>query len=329
MPALDVAKKSAVWWHSVMNIETIDRIDLRTLLCFERVSALGSFAAAGRQLQMPRAAVSRLIQQLEEQVGVKLFHRTTRSVALTDEGQALVDTALPSLQYLRSALLEATATSTEHRGTVSFSVSQAFGRRFVLPALPSFTRQFPAIRLDMSVTDDLDNLVAEGLDFAIRIGELPDSSMVTRKLAELDVVLAVPSKLLTAGTPAVSLDDLDKLPLIAFRIPGTKGLYRWHFERDGQVVTKLPDDAQYTTDSIEDLAQLVCDGAGAAPLPRYLIADQLAEGQIVIGMPDYALPSVPLQLCFPTAGKRPARVDALAEHLTGAIRRGICGIQSS
>ena len=304
-----------------MNIETIDWIDLRTLLCFERVAVLGSFAEAGRQLQMPRAAISRLIQQLEDQVGVKLFQRTTRSVALTDEGQALVEAAVPALLNLRSALLETNSTGSGHRGTVSFSVSPTFGRRFVLPALPGFTQQFPGIRLNMSVADDLDNLVAEGLDFAIRIGELPDSSMVTRKLADIEVVLAVPVGLLKAEKPPTSLDALDQFPQIAFRVPGTQSLYRWHFERRGQVVSMVPNEARYTTDSIEDVAQLVCDGVGIAPLPRYLVEEQLAQGRLIRGLPDYELPSVPLQMCFPTAGKRPARVDALADYLSGVIKR--------
>ncbi len=304
-----------------MNIETIDRIELRTLLCFERVAILGSFAAAGRQLQMPRAAVSRLIQQLEDHVGAKVFHRTTRSVALTEEGQALVDKALPALRDLRSALLETTSTRNEHRGTVRFSVSQAFGRRFVLPALPEFSRLFPDIRLDISVADDLDDLVVEALDFAIRIGEMPDSSIVTCKLADIEVVFAIPSVLRGAGQKPTSLNDLDKLPKIAFRIPGTQGFYRWDFERDGQVHSKVPDQARYVTDSIEEVAQLVLDGVGVAPLPRYLIEDEIADGRVTLGLPDYTLPSVPLQICFPAAGKRPARVDALANHLTQHIKR--------
>ena len=306
-----------------MKFETIDRIDLRTLMCFERVAVLGSFTAAGQQLQMPRAAVSRLIQKLEEQVGTKLFQRTTRSVSLTNEGEALVEAALPALSHLRTALLETTTTKTEYRGRVNFSVSQAFGQRFVLPALPDFIETYPQIRLDMSVADDLDDLVSEGLDFAIRIGELPDSSMVTRKLADIDVILAVPTALLTVGEPPGTLAELEALPLVGFRIPGTQSLYPWHFERAGQVLTKTPKDAHLITDSIEDVAQLVKSGAGVAPLPRYLVADELEQGTVAVGLPEYTLPSIPLQLCFPGRGQRPARVEALVEHLTRHIQAAL------
>lgn len=304
-----------------MKFETIDRIDLRTLLCFERVAVLGSFSAASRQLQMPRAAVSRLVQKLEGQVGTKLFQRTTRNVSMTEEGQALLNDAMPSLATLRTALLEATTTNNEVRGTVRFSVSQAFGRRFVLPALPSFLDRFPHIRLDMSVADDLDDLVTEGLDFAIRIGALPDSSLVTHKVAEIDVVLAMSASLVQGAEGPVTLDQLERLPQIGFRIPGTFNLYRWHFEKDGQVHTHTPTEAQLVTDSIEDIAQLVVAGAGIAPVPRYLVQDHIMTGAIAIGVPAYTLPSIPLQICFPGRGKRPARVKALADHLTHHVQK--------
>lgn len=290
------------------------------LVCFERVATLGSFTAASQQLQMPRAAVSRLIGALEARVGTTLLLRTTRSVSLTDEGQALVNTALPACARLRTALLDAPARSSGYRGTVRFSVGQAFGQRAVLPALQSFVERYPQIRLDMSVNDKLDDLVAEGLDFAFRVGDLPDSALVARKLAELDVVLAVPASHLSAGTPPRTLAELDAFPLIGFRVPGTQRLYRWQFERAGQIQSRTPTDASLITDSIEDVAQLVCGGMGIAPLPRYLVADQLARGDIVIGLHDYHMPSVPLHICFPGRGERPARVDALADHLVGHIK---------
>ena len=193
-----------------MKIETIDRIELRTLLCFERVAVLGSFAEAGRQLDIPRAAVSRLVQQLEDQVGTKLFQRTTRSVTLTNEGRELVLAAGPALSDLRTALMESTTTGTDVRGSVSFSVSQAFGRRYVLPALPSFRQRFPYVQIEMMTADNVEDLVVKGLDFSIRLGELPNSSLVSRKLAEIEIVLAVPTVLLNGKPPPKSFDEIGR-----------------------------------------------------------------------------------------------------------------------
>lgn len=306
-----------------MKIETIDRIDLRTLVCFERVAVLGSFAAAGRQLDIPRAAISRLIHQLENQVGTKLFQRTTRSVTLTNEGRDLVRAAGPALSELRTALMEATMTRKELRGNVSFSVSQAFGLRFVVPALPDFRRSYPEVRLEMVIADNLEDPVAQGLDFTIRLGELPDSSLISRRLAEIEVVLAVPRALLLGGPPPREFDEIAGLPAIGFRIPGTRSIYRWQFEKGGKVYTKGTDDAHIISDSVENVASLVTQGAGIAPLPRYLVEENIAKGEIVVGLAGYSIPSVPVHLCFPGRGKRPERVDALVDHLAANVRNSL------
>lgn len=312
-------------WNSarkpVMKIETIDRIDLRTLICFERVAVLGSFAAAGRQLDIPRAAVSRLILQLEDQVGTKLFQRTTRSVTLTNEGNELVLAAGPALSDLRTALMESTATGTDLRGSVSFSVSQAFGRSFVLPALPEFRRKYPEVRIEMMTADNLNDLVVQGLDFTIRLGELPDSSLVSRKLAEVEIVLAVPKSLLKGHPPPKNFDSLADLPAIGFRIPGTRSIYRWEFRKGEDVFSMTPDDARVISDSVDDVASLVAQGAGVSLVPRYLVEDLITSGDVVVGLPAYRIPSIPAHLCFPRRGKRPKRVEALVSHLATHIKR--------
>ncbi|MEM8591111.1 MAG: LysR family transcriptional regulator [Pseudomonadota bacterium] len=303
-----------------MHIETIDRIELRTLVCFERVAALGSFAEAGRQLDLPRAAISRIIQQLEDQVGARLFLRTTRQVSLTAEGDALRARLGEPLSGMRSALLEAASPTGAHRGTVSFSVSQAFGRHFVLPALPSFSRLFPEVRVELSLSDGLRDLVAEGLDFTIRMGELPDSSLIARKLAEIEVILAVPRAMLEGRPAPRCLADLEDVPAVGFRVPGTRTLYRWRVEEAGQISVRTPSEAQLIVDSVEDAARLVEAGVGAAPLPRYLLAEALASGEVIDAFPKGRLKPIPVHLCFPHAGTRPRRVQALLGHLETHLR---------
>ncbi len=303
-----------------MRIETIDRIDLRTLICFDRVAVLGSFAAAGRQLGIPRAVVSRLIQQLENQIGTRLFQRTTRNVTLTDEGRRLVQAAGPALSDLRSALLESVTARSELRGTVGFSVSQAFGRRFVVPALPAFRCEHPAVRIEIAAADSLEDPVVEGLDFTIRLGELPVSSLISRKLAELSVVLAVPRALLQGRSTPKEFNDIMGLPAVGFRVPGTRSIYRWEFAKAGRVFSKSPDDVQIVSDSIEDVANLVVQGAGIAPMPRYLVEEHIGNGDITVGLSSYSIPSVPVHLCFPGRGKRPERVEALVDHLAAHIK---------
>jgi DNA-binding transcriptional LysR family regulator len=216
--------------------------------------------------------------------------------------------------------METTATRTDLRGSVSFSVSQAFGRRFVLPALSSFREAFPEIRIEVMTADNLEDLVVQGLDFTIRLGELPDSSLVSRKLAELEIVLAVPKSLLKGHPPPKVFDDLADLPAIGFRIPGTRSMYRWEFHKGRDVLTMTPDNARVISDSVDDVASLVAQGAGVSPVPRYLVEDLITSGDIVAGLPTYRIPSIPAHLCFPGRGKRPKRVEALISHLTTHIK---------
>lgn len=199
-------------------------------------------------------------------------------------------------------------------------MSRAFGQHFVLPALPDFSRQQPDIQVDVTLSDDIADMVALGLDFAIRIGELPDSSLIARKLGDIDLVLAVPRALVDIQGMPKDVKTLSTWPAIGFRVPGTQSLYRWRFEKDGQVVTHKPRDVRLTVDSIEDAALLVAAGAGIAPLPRYLVGDQLASGDLVAALPDHLLPTLPVHMCFPATAKRPERVEALAQHLSQALR---------
>ncbi|MEM1235943.1 MAG: LysR substrate-binding domain-containing protein [Pseudomonadota bacterium] len=303
-----------------MKFETIDKMELRSLVCFERVARLGSFSAAGRQLDLPRAAVSRIIGQLEGAVGTALFQRTTRRVSLTQEGAVLLERAAFPLTELRSALLETASAPGKQKGSVRFSVSRAFGQHFILPALPAFSAVQPEIRVDVTLSDDISDIVQQGLDFAIRLGELPDSSLIARKLAEIELVLALPRSLVDIHGLPKEVSDLHTWPAIGFRIPGTGRLYHWTFNKRGQVQTYLPQEPRITVDSIEDAAGLVREGAGIALLPRYLVESELADGRLVTGLPDHGLPTLPIHLCFPAAGKRPERVEALARHITGSLR---------
>ncbi|MEM6727908.1 MAG: LysR substrate-binding domain-containing protein [Pseudomonadota bacterium] len=305
-----------------MDFESIDRADLRSLSVFERVAALQSFAKAGRQLGLPRSAVSRIIQQLEDQIGTALFRRTTRQVALTVEGEALRQRLSSPLAELRNALIEAAAPEGAPRGAVAFSVSPSFGRAFVLPALPSFARLFPDVRVDVTVSDGLSDLVADGLDFAIRVGALPDSSLIVRRLCEIDIVLAVPRALLGPGRPT-QLSDLATLPSVGFRIPGTRVLYQWRVEEAEESALLAPEAPQIIVDSIEDVAALVRAGQGAAALPRYMVAEALAAGEVVEVLPQARIAPVPVHLCFPSSGQRPRRVEALVSHVTTHVKRKI------
>ena len=301
-------------------METIDQIDLRMLRCFEASARHASFSEAGRRLNLRRAVVSRLIEQLEDRVGAKLFQRTTRKVVLTDEGEVLRRRLESPLAAMRESLLAAEASTGNLGGVVRLSASHAYGRRFILPLLADFRTRYPDIRVETFLSDRIDDLIDEQLDGTIRLGELPDSSMIARKVADLEVVLAVPSALITDRLPPDSTSDLSEFPAIGFRVPGTGDLYAWTFERKGERHSAAPTSPMLVTDSIEGVADLVRSGLGIAPVPKYLLCDELRSGVIVTGMPDYDVPPVPVHLCFASREHLPQRVRVLIDFLATRLR---------
>ncbi len=303
-----------------MSDEAFDRVSLRALKCFERVATLGSFSAAGRQMNMPRAGISRIIQQVETTLGVSLFQRTTRAVLLTEEGRQLLKRIRPSVETLSDALSEAGTSGTQPAGVVRFSVSQAFARRYVLPCLPAFQRQNPGVRVEVVVAEAIDDLVQEGLDFSIRQGVLPDSAIISRKVVELDLVLAVPVEFLSAGAELTTIAEMVELPSVGFRVPGSRTLLRWQFENEGKIHVHVPEPATLVVDSVEGVADLVNAGAGIAPLPFYLVEESLRTRRLVVGLRGFRMPKIPVHVCFAGRGPRLQRVQLLVDHIIEAVR---------
>ncbi len=264
---------------------------------------------------MPRAVVSRLIAQMEELLGVRLFQRTTRKVVLTEEGAALLQQLRPALDELRNALLKTHAKTYAVGGTVTLSVAHGFGRHYVLPALAAFRARYPDIAVEVRLAEGIDSLIDGAADLVIRQGGLPDSSIVARRLGSVPVVLAVPKAISEKSANTLKVSEIEKLPAIGFRIPGSGTLYQWAFERDGQYTSVTPNHHMLTTDSIEAVADLVKQGHGAAPVPVYLIEDALADQLVEIALSDYKAPGIPVHLCFGSKELMPKRFRLLADHL--------------
>ncbi len=302
-------------------MKTIELITLRALSTLETVAMESSFSEAGRKLGLPRAVVSQMIAQLEAQVDAKLFRRTTRKVVLTEHGEALIARISPALADIRAGLLSTRAQSGNLAGDVRLSVSHALGRHFVLPALPAFRAQYPEVRVEVLLADGLDDLIVESLDLTIRMGELPDSSMVAKRLGTLPVVLVASSNLLaTLGTPKTP-EKLRACPAIGFRIPGSGSLYPWKFETKGERVAVVPERLNTICNSMEGVVDLVRQGQGIAAVPRYLVEKDIASGDLKILLERYKLPSIPVHLYFASRAHMARRVRLLADHLSESIKR--------
>src|SRR5829696_6316646 len=199
---------------------------------FVRVAALGSFSAAGRALDLSQTMVTKHVAALEDRLGVKLLHRSTRKLMLTEGGRNYLAACERILGEIEEAEASASLERVEPKGVLRLNVPLTFGFRHIAPAIPEFNRLHPAVSFDLGLADRFVDLIEEGWDLAIRIGRLKDSSLVARRLAPCrTVVCAAPSYLKEHGTPE-TLDDLAQHNCLGYTLPSAIGVNRWTFGLD-------------------------------------------------------------------------------------------------
>ncbi len=196
---------------------------------FSRAAALGSFSAAGRSLNLSQTMVTKHIGALEERLGVKLLHRSTRRLTLTEAGRAYLQACERILAEIEEAELSASLDRFEARGVLRLNVPLTFGFREIAPALPEFARLHPDVSVELGLNDRIVDLIEEGWDLAIRIARLKDSSLVARRLAPCrTVVCAAPAYLEERGTP-LELDDLRRHNCLGYTLGASIGADHWAF----------------------------------------------------------------------------------------------------
>jgi LysR family transcriptional regulator, regulator for bpeEF and oprC len=298
---------------------TIEPADLRALQVLLTVAQEGGFAPAARQLGVTRAAVSRSVAELERRLGTRLARRTTRKVVLTEAALALLDRCRGPVTSIREAFEFARERDDEIAGVVRVAGPTAFGRDVLVPLLLEFRKTHPAISLDLRMSDGLEDLVAEPIDLTVRLGPLPDTSLVARAVGSLRLVLvASPSVLREHGQPKFP-DDLLHMPAVAFRVPGSKERYPWEFEARSARTRLIPEHATLESDSIDAVAALVRAGAGVGLVPRHLVARDLGRGALVAVLPELVGRGPVVSVVH--AGRRlmPRRVRSLMDHLVKAL----------
>jgi DNA-binding transcriptional LysR family regulator len=272
----------------------------------------GNFARAADALGLSPSGVSRAVSRLEERLGVRLLHRTTRSVTLTDEGERLYAQVGPLLSGIEDAALAAAGDSQAVRGRLRVSLDAMFARQVIAPHLADFLARYPALELEIVTRDELGDLVAEGIDVAVRFGVPPSSSLIGRKLLETRVLtVAAPAYLATHGRPATP-KDLVHHRCIQFRDPVTRRPFDWEFHRRGKVVPVETTGPLLVTDSGIMFAVCIA-GAGIAQVLAVSVQDALADGRLVELFPDWAEESFPLYAFYPSRKNAPPKVRAFVD----------------
>jgi DNA-binding transcriptional LysR family regulator len=279
---------------------------------FVRIMERRSFTQAAEDLQVPRATVTNMMKRLEERLGARLLERTTRTVSPTLDGEAYYQRCVRLLTDMEEA--EDAFKNAAPKGLLRVNLQGTLARYFVVPALPDFLRRYPGIRLHIGESDQVVDLVREGVDCVLRAGNLQDSSMVGRRVAELEqVTCASPDYLKRHGTPK-KLADLDGHRAVDYISTMTGKPYPLEFvTADGMELVKLP--SQVSVTGTEVYAGAAVAGLGLVQVPRYRIAEQLAAGALRVVLAAFPPPPLPVSVLYPQSRQLSSRVRVFADWL--------------
>lgn len=294
---------------------------VRSILSFVEAADAGSFAAAARNQGISPAAVSKNIASLEQVLGIRLMNRTTRKISLTEEGAVFLRQARIAIDALDTAVDTVVARKMETSGHVRISTSAAFGRKQLLPALPGLRARYPALTVEVDFDDRVTDLVRDGYDLAIRGGRIVDSSLISRPVCRLNMILvASPDYLACHGVPT-SPQDLQHHQLIARRFLGGK-VSPWGFRAaDGSLTAIDPDHAVVTLSAPEAQAQAARYGLGIAQVGVHHVLHQLQSGELkvlLLGIHDPGDYDMVLQ--YPHRALIAPRVQATVDYLLTTFR---------
>lgn len=264
--------------HAMKERITLDR--LTGLIAFARAGSLGSYAAAARALGITPSAISKSVQRLEQQLGVALFTRTTRSLTLTSEGRDLHERALRLLRDAEEIEQAAVRARGEPAGSVRIAASFPVGLHLIAPMLPAFRARYPAVTIDLRLDDRHVDLVEEGIDVAVRIGDLADSRLLARRLAPLRLcAYASPAYLARRGTP-LHPDELTGHDIVNLRYQSSGQMFRWPF-RIGEREIEIVPTATIVSDASEAVIAAVAAGGGIGMAASFAAAAHVARGELI------------------------------------------------
>lgn len=269
---------------------------LHELEVFIAVAAAGSFAKAGTQLRLSPPAVTRAISALEDRLGTRVFNRTTRSLTITDVGQRFLESAKCILADLDTAEKEAVGEAAMPQGHLTITASVTFGRSVLAPVVCGFLGQHPRITASVLLLDRIVNLIEEGIDVAVRIGSLPDSNLIAKRIGTVRrILVASPDYLARRGTPT-ALADLKLHPVIAFT--GLMPNREWRFSSEKNRKSIVLNPIFEINDALAAI-QAAEMGHGITIALSYMVHDKIREGKLVPILDDVAPPPWPVHLVYP------------------------------
>lgn len=297
---------------------------LQQFIAFAETAKHGGFAAAARELGVTPSTLAKAVVRLEASLGVKLFHRTTRQVTLTPDGERLFHRCQRVLAEVEDLRAEASGTRAAPAGVLRIDAPAYYGKRFVMPLLAKLLQAHPALRIDIRLGDTFSDLVRDGIDIAVRIGTLRDSTLVARRVDQQRLVMcASPAYLAVRGVPQ-RIEDLAAHQAIVFRLPASGRDRPWQLQQRGAPVEITPT-PYVRVNETEGLLHALKLGLGVCQVPDWLVQDELASGELIELLPALRPEPMAVQLVYPSARLVPTRVRAAIEALEALGQRATVG----
>jgi LysR family transcriptional regulator, regulator for bpeEF and oprC len=287
------------------------------IVAFVRVVEAHSFVAAAQTLGMSPSAISKAVSRLEDRLGARLLNRTTRSLSLTDLGVGFYERCREALGQLDQAESEVSESRGVPRGKLRVDVPISLGRRMIVPALPRFIQQNPELTVQMSMNDRVLDLVQEGIDAALRVGTLSDSSLIARRVGNLrGVVCASPEFIARVGEPKTPQDLKPEHCIAMFRL-GTNQTREWMFRKDGVDLTLIPT-APLSFSDPESAVVAAVSGAGFVRTLSFTVEKQIASGLLKPVLEDWNEGAWwPVSVVYPQHRQPTAKIKAFIEFVSG------------
>jgi DNA-binding transcriptional LysR family regulator len=262
-------------------------LDLNELSLFIAVIDEGSLSAASKATCVPKATLSRKMTQLEDRLGVKLLHREARKLSTTEAGATLYQQCREALRQIREAARVASQTPNTLSGLLRVSVPGDFGRSVLWPIVSAFLRTYPEVSLELYVSDRIVDVVGEGFDLAIRIGDVLNQDLVMKPLGEIGAMLVASPVYLAKNQPITQPKDLQNHPCVIFSSPPFG--HNWKLKGPEQQIEEVNVKGSLSVNSLSMARSAAVDGFGIARLPSYICDGDLSEGKLVRVLPEWSM----------------------------------------
>ena len=292
--------------------------ELQSMAVFNQVIESGSFSKAARKLNIAKSSVSKRISSLEKNLNVILIQRSTRQLTITDEGWSLYKHSQRIMLELDQARSLASQLSEIPQGTLRVSAPPLFGRSEIAHLLPSFQAQFPEVKIELYLTEKYSEIIAEGFDISLRMGELPDSNLVVQRLCNVEAICcASPNYLEARGTPK-TLTELAHHDCIVWRTDERQEADIWTLEREKKI-EKVRVTAKVTTNDHSAIKNILLSDGGISVLPSYIASEDIKQGKLIALLTHYDPLTFPISILYPQRKNIPAKTRAFVSFLKERI----------